>query len=120
MASRIGYTLDCCDAERLSAFWTEALGYSCRGRFGDYWPLQSRNSVDEPWFTLQQVSEPKAGKNRMHVDIHVTTDLEAEARRVEALGAHRLSAEPLVMGDHSWFVMADPEGNEFCVVRRPD
>ena len=120
MVSRLTYTLDCCDGERLSAFWAEALGYSRRGKFGEYWPLDSRESADEPAFTLQQVSERKSGKNRMHVDIHITTDLDAEVRRLEALGAHRISDEAVVMGDHSWFVMGDPEGNEFCIVRRPE
>jgi predicted enzyme related to lactoylglutathione lyase len=120
VVSRLAYTLDCSDGERLSAFWAEVLGYSCRGKFGQYWLLESREPVDEPRFVLQQVSERKSGKNRMHVDIHVTTDLDEEARRLEALGARRVSDEPVVMGNHSWFVMEDPEGNEFCVVHRPE
>ena len=90
MVTRLTYTLDCLDAESLSTFWSEALGYSCRGQFGQYWPLESRTSVDEPWFVLQQVSEPKSGKNRMHVDIHVA-DLDQEICRLEAIGAQRVS-----------------------------
>ena len=116
MVTRLTYTLDCLDAESLSTFWSEALGYSCRGQFGQYWPLESRTSVDEPWFVLQQVSEPKSGKNRMHVDIHVA-DLDEEIRRLEAIGAQRVSDAAVAMGDSSWFVMTDPEGNEFCLVR---
>jgi predicted enzyme related to lactoylglutathione lyase len=120
VASRLTYTLDCCDGEQLSAFYAGALDYSCRGRFGQYWPLQSRESPDEPWLVLQQVAEAKHGKNRMHLDLHIDGgDLNAEVSRLEALGAQRLSKEPVEMGDHSWFVTADPEGNEFCVVRRP-
>jgi predicted enzyme related to lactoylglutathione lyase len=114
--SRLTYTLDCCDAERLSTFWAEVLGYSLYGPHGSYWTLVPPESVEEPWFALQQVSEPKAGKNRMHVDITVA-DLEAEVLRVEALGGRRVSDDALSMGSFSWWVMADPEGNEFCLVR---
>jgi len=119
LVSRLTYTLDCCDARTLSAFWAEVLGYSRRGPHGDFWPLVPPDSVAEPWFTLQQVSEPKSGKNRMHLDIHVA-DLDEEARRLEALGARRVSGNAVVMGSFSWFVMADPEGNEFCIVRPGD
>jgi predicted enzyme related to lactoylglutathione lyase len=113
--TRLVYTLDCSDATVLSAFWAEVLGYSLYGPHGSYWTLLPPESVAEPWFTLQQVSEPKVGKNRMHVDIHVA-DLEGEVRRVEALGARRVSEEAVTMGTFSWWVMADPEGNEFCLV----
>src|SRR4029450_3519120 len=105
--SRLTYTLDCSDAENLSSFWAEVLDYSLYGPHGSYWTLVPPESVQEPWFVLQQVNEPKAGKNRMHVDIHVA-DLEGEAQRVEALGARRVSDEALVMGSFSWWVMADP------------
>ena|SRR5436190_15217089 len=113
--SRLTYTLDCCDAERLSAFWAEVLGYSVFGPHGGYWSLIPPQGVQEPWFVLQQVDELKSGKNRMHVDIHVA-DLEGEVQRVEALGARRVSDAPFAMASFSWFVMADPEDNEFCLV----
>ena len=115
MVSRLTYTLDCCDPESLVAFWTEALGYSLLGQHGSFWLLIPPEDVHEPWFILQQVNEPKSGKNRMHVDIQ-THDLDAESRRLESLGATRV-AEPRVIGDFSWIVMEDPEGNEFCLVR---
>ena len=119
MVSRLSYTLDCRDGEKLAAFWTQVLGYACRGRAGQFWPLVPPDSRDEPWFVLQQVDEPKSGKNRMHVDVHAEGDLEDEVRRVEALGARRISDDAVVQGDYSWVVMADPEGNEFCLVRQP-
>jgi hypothetical protein len=50
----------------------------------------------------------------MHLDIE-TPDIENEAIRLEALGARRLQSEPLGEHSTSWFLMADPEGNEFCV-----
>jgi hypothetical protein len=58
------------------------------------------------WF--QQVPEPKAAKNRMHFDLRAPGPIPDEVRRLEALGATVLREEPIV-------VMADPEGNEFCV-----
>ena len=120
LVSRLTFTLDCLDAEALSKFWTEALGYSCIGTFGQFWPLVPQEAGDQPWVVLQQVDEPKSSaKNRMHLDIHVA-DLDAEARRLQALGARHLSDKPVKMGDAEWFVMADPEGNEFCIVRLPE
>jgi hypothetical protein len=59
--SRLTFILDCSDAERLSEFWAEALGYTCPGRFGQSWPLLPDASSHDPWFVLQQVSEPKSG-----------------------------------------------------------
>jgi predicted enzyme related to lactoylglutathione lyase len=119
LVPRLTYTLDCCDAEKLATFWSEVLGYSLLGRSGSFWPLIPPEGVEEPWLVLQQVDERKSGKNRMHLDIHVA-DLDEDARRYEALGARRLSDEPVVMGSFSWLVMADPEGNEFCIVQPGD
>jgi len=115
VVSRLTYTLDCCAPESLVAFWTEALGYSLLAQHDSFWLLIPPEDVHEPWFILQQVNEPKSGKNRMHVDIQ-THDLDAESRRLECLGATRV-AEPRVIGEFSWIVMEDPEGNEFCLVR---
>jgi predicted enzyme related to lactoylglutathione lyase len=67
---------------------------------------------------LQEMAEPKAGKNRMHLDIHVD-DLEAEVARLEALGATRVEPGPIEGHGHAWYVLADPEGNELCLVQRP-
>jgi predicted enzyme related to lactoylglutathione lyase len=116
LTSRLTFVLDCCDAERLAAFWSEALGYTCPGAFDQCWPLLPDRADDAPWFVLQQVDEPKSGKNRMHLDLRVT-DLDAEAGRLEALGAQRVSGMMRGAHDSAWYVMADPEGNEFCIVR---
>ena len=64
--------------------------------------------------TLQGVPEAKEVKNRMHLDIDVV-DIEAEASRLEALGARRVESEPMHEHGTNWILMADPEGNEFCV-----
>lgn len=64
---------------------------------------------------FQQVPEPKTVKNRLHLDLHVGLDhLDAEAERLEALGATR-AGERRTEGPAQWIVMQDPEGNEFCV-----
>jgi predicted enzyme related to lactoylglutathione lyase len=60
------------------------------------------------------VPERKQGKNRMHLDLWVS-DIEAEAQRLVGLGARRQSAQPLEELGSRWIVMADPEGNEFCL-----
>jgi predicted enzyme related to lactoylglutathione lyase len=68
-----------------------------------------------PQLLLQKVPEAKGGKNRMHIDIHVP-DIDAEAARLEGLGAKRLETGPArAEFDSHWHLMADPEGNEFCV-----
>ena len=107
-------TLDCADPERLAPFWAQALHYRASPYHPPYIAL-SDPTGKSPEFVLQKVPEPKRGKNRMHLDLFLG-EIEAEARRMESLGARRLSREPILgpTGDR-WIVMADPEGNEFCV-----
>ena len=63
---------------------------------------------------FQRVPEPKTGKNRLHLDVHAGPDLrETEVVRLEGLGATRLHKVEEPGG--TWWVLADPEGNEFCV-----
>ena len=68
----------------------------------------------EGWELLQKVAEEKSVKNRMHLDIEVP-DIEAEASRLVTLGAHRVRDAPRHEHGTTWLLMADPEGNEFCV-----
>lgn len=107
-------TLDCADPERLAPFWAEALHYRQNAYHAPYLTLTDP-SGKSPELILQKVPEPKRGKNRMHLDLFLG-DIEKQARRMESLGARRLSVQPLTgpTGDR-WIVMADPEGNEFCV-----
>ncbi len=109
----IGLVLDCADPERLAPFWSAALGYTNLGRAGSY-VLLAPEAGGGPNLLLQRVPEPRIAKNRMHVDLH-TPDIEAEASRLVELGARRL--QPAVLEEHGthWILMADPEGNEFCV-----
>lgn len=113
MTARMGLVLDCADPEALATFWGAALGYTNVGSAGSYVMLLPAEDGG-PQLLLQRVEEAKAVKNRMHLDIHVV-DIAAEADRLVALGARRLETDPL--GEHGthWFLMADPEGNEFCI-----
>ena len=113
MAATIGLVLDCSDPDGLAPFWSAALGYTTLGGAGGYVILVDAEGV-RPKLLLQAVPEAKSSKNRMHLDIE-TPDVDGEVARLEALGARRL--EPRVRNEHgtSWVIMADPEGNEFCV-----
>jgi predicted enzyme related to lactoylglutathione lyase len=109
----IGLVLDCSDAERLAEFWAPALGYVTLGAAGSYVVLLP-DGKPGPKLLLQQVPEAKTVKNRMHLDFEAA-DIEAEARRLEALGARRVSDDHIHEHGTTWIIMNDPEGNEFCV-----
>jgi predicted enzyme related to lactoylglutathione lyase len=113
MTVQIGLVLDCADPEALAAFWAPALGYTNVGGAGSYVLLLPAEGAG-PQLLLQRVPEGKAGKNRMHLDVHVA-DIAAEADRLVQLGARRLESDPVEEHGSHWFVMADPEGNEFCI-----
>jgi predicted enzyme related to lactoylglutathione lyase len=114
VTSRLGLVLDCREPEKLAAFWSGALGYESVGAAGNYFLLLPPEGQAGPQLLLQSVPEPKAGKNRMHFDIH-TPDIELEAARLLELGATRAGQQPLSEHGTSWILMHDPEGNEFCV-----
>jgi hypothetical protein len=109
------WTLDVHDVPRLAAFWSAVLGYRIEhGTDGDahLWPPDGGLSV---W--LQPTDAAKAGKNRDHPDlVAVDGDLEAELARLLALGARH--ADVGQKGDEGFTVLADPEGNEFCLLHR--
>jgi predicted enzyme related to lactoylglutathione lyase len=108
---RIEFTLNCCDLQRMAAFWQSAAGLAVDGVIEDRYVALSGHGVV---LTLQRVAEPKTVKNRMHIDLLVD-DVEAEVQRLESLGAARLTDAPKQEFGQTWFVLADPEGNEFCL-----
>jgi len=114
---RIVLVLDCRDPVRLARFWAQALGYRQTSFEEPYLALEPPDPGN-PELLLQRVPEPKTGKNRMHLDMRVD-HLEAERERLLSLGASQLSDE-IVEGGFRWYVMADPEGNEFCVIKEPE
>ena len=96
--------LDSADPEALATFWAPALGYTRIGATDNYVLLLDATGRG-PKLLLQRVAEPKSAKNRMHLDID-TPDVDGEVARLDPPRAEHGSR---------WVVMADPEGNEFCV-----
>jgi predicted enzyme related to lactoylglutathione lyase len=112
MADYLVLTLDVDDLDLQTAFWCGALGYEPRGDAGQFRAISDATGAG-PRMLLQRVDDVKVGKNRLHIDIHVA-DVEAEAARLEGLGATITGR----VAEHGlqWVVLADPEGNEFCIV----
>jgi catechol 2,3-dioxygenase-like lactoylglutathione lyase family enzyme len=144
MARDVQVTFDCADPARLAAFWAEALGYQLQDPPEGFesWeqaldamavPPERRNDASAvvdpagsgPRLYFQRVPERKQAKNRVHLDVRAAPGLEgesrmaaleAEAERLVSYGATRLQRfepDPPFGGGH--IVMADPEGNEFCL-----
>ena len=105
--------IDCSDLGRMSAFWRAALDleHVWTGPSGGY--LLATRDGSQPPLGLMPSGEEKRGKNRLHLDLRPDNQ-EAEVQRLEQLGAVRVD---IGQRDVSWIVMADPEGNEFCVLR---
>ena len=82
----IAVVLDCADPEGLARFWAEALGYRQQPLEEPYLMLLPARRGAGPVLALQRVPEPKVGKNRMHIDLHVE-DLDGDVARLVALGA---------------------------------
>jgi predicted enzyme related to lactoylglutathione lyase len=110
--------VDCADLDRAAAFWSAVLGYADAGGAS----VTYRSVLPADGFgievLLQRTGDAKHGKNRVHLDLR-TRDLDAEVARVTALGATRLTADPLEEYGWTWHVLADPDGNEFCVLQPP-
>ena len=112
---RVEFTLDCTDLERAAEFWQAAGGFVVDGTIPGRYVTLSGHGVT---LTLQRVEETKSVKNRMHPDLLVE-DLEYEVRRLESLGATRVTPSAREEFGQTWFVLADPDGNEFCLARDP-
>ena len=110
--------IDTTDPGELASFWEAALGWRRTHDKGDEVVLEPpEGSADEgiaPDLLFLRVPEGKAGKNRLHLDLR-PDDQEAEVARLEGLGARRVNVGQ--GPDVSWVVLADPAGNEFCVLR---
>jgi catechol 2,3-dioxygenase-like lactoylglutathione lyase family enzyme len=110
--------IDTADPAGLATFWESALGWRRTYQEEDQVVLEPPAGSPEdgivPDLLFLRVPEDKAGKNRLHFDLR-PPDQAAEVARLEGLGARR--ADVGQKADVSWIVMADPAGNEFCVLR---
>jgi len=106
--------IDCHDPEALIEFWGEILGIEAEQRYPNY-IFGTKIPGNHIRLAFQRVPEDKAVKNRLHLDLS-HEDPVALIARVESLGGSRLQDHEV--GDSHWTVLADPEGNEFCVTKR--
>lgn len=114
MAVIHGVVIDCANPTTLAAFWREALGYEPRME-ESAWVSLRRPGGGAAFLSFQLVPEGKAVKNRVHLDIRPEgSGFEEERARLEALGATTLHF--FDKGEWSHYIMADPEGNEFCLL----
>lgn len=130
MATLHDLVIDCAYPAALARFWASALDGHAVAPYDDEELARLRSQgIDDPeddptvlvapsgagprlWF--QRVPEPKTAKNRVHLDL-LADDVDAEVERLVALGASVVADQP----NESLIVLADPEGNEFCLLREP-
>jgi hypothetical protein len=121
MACRITeLVLDCTDPEALARWWCEVLDWVELDR-DDEGSIEigpaDRSATGVPTLVLNRSSDPRRGKLPLHFDVNATDrDQDAELERLLALGAR--PADVGQTGQESWYVLQDPEGNEFCLLRR--
>jgi catechol 2,3-dioxygenase-like lactoylglutathione lyase family enzyme len=115
---RISVVVDSTDPDALVDFWSVALAYRPVGAPAGYRVLVPADGEPPgPVLVLQRVPEPKVDKNRAHVDVHPPAGTaEEHVQRLEALGGSRVGAWVTEVPGVRWQVMADPHGNELCVV----
>jgi len=115
--------IDCADPDGLARFWCAVLGYEVQDAEDGVVTIGSpqvpegkeRRGPVPPTLTFARVPEGKAVKNRLHLDVNPTdVEQDDEVRRLLALGARH--ADVGQTGEESWVTLADPEGNEFCVL----
>ena len=106
--------IDCVDLDAMTAFWCEALDldHVWTGPSGGH--LLEAADGSGRRLALMPTPSAKTTKNRVHFDLRPDGDQRMEVRRLEGLGASRVDVGQV---DARWVVMADPEGNEFCVLR---
>ena len=123
--------IDCLDVRKQAAWWAEALDWQLIHESDDEcviipgW-VDQQVMQETPWerigpgLVFVTVPEGKTVKNRLHIDLapHTSQDRDAEISRLEGLGARRVDVGQA--DDASWTVLADPEGNEFCVLSSRD
>ncbi|MFC4003313.1 VOC family protein [Prauserella oleivorans] len=114
--------IDCADPHGLARFWCAVLGYEVQDQEDEIVTIGSptvpegrnRRGPVPPTLTFARVPEGKTAKNRLHIDVNPTDrEQHDEVARLLDLGARHVDVG---QGQQSWVVLADPEGNEFCVL----
>lgn len=118
---KIGYiTFDCKEPLSISKFWETALGW--KTTYSDETAVMLEKPEDEtveekfPPILFGKNPDQKVAKNRIHFDLR-PDDQDAEVAKLEKLGAKRIEIGQSADPNTTWIVMADPEGNEFCVLK---
>jgi hypothetical protein len=124
MGSRLNeIVIDCHDPKRLAEFWCRVLDYTVVDEGDEEVEINAhRITRDEflagpipPSLLFERVPEGKTVKNRLHLDVSpINVDQQEEVDRIIGLGARHVD---IGQGQQTWVVLADPEGNEFCVLR---
>lgn len=120
MASRFSeLVIDCLDPQRLAEFWCEVLDFVVLDTDDgaiEIGPVSGFGGL-QPTLILSPTTELATGSRRLHLDLNpVDRDQDAELERLLAIGAR--PADIGQTGDEQWHVLLDPEGNEFCLLRR--
>jgi predicted enzyme related to lactoylglutathione lyase len=103
-------TFDCADPDGLADWWAQAVNGTINAVAPGFFVTVARSG--SPGLAFQKVDDPTPGKNKVHVDFS-SADMEAEVKRLVDLGATETGRNNF--GDFQWVVLADPDGNAFCV-----
>jgi predicted enzyme related to lactoylglutathione lyase len=107
--------IDAHDLPRLAQFWTQVLGWRILSE-REREIVIGTDATAPVGICFMPVTDRKSTKNRVHLDLNPDPDdREAEIERIVALGGQRIEIGQT--GEESWTVLADPEGNEFCILR---
>ena len=113
-------TIDAHDLKKVANFWAAALDWKITYEDDNEVCLELLDGSPEvgriPDILFIKVPDDKVVKNRLHLDLRPVNQA-AEVARLESLGAKKIDIGQNEDPDTSWIVMADPEGNEFCVLR---
>ncbi|MFF3489934.1 VOC family protein [Streptomyces sp. NPDC002795] len=123
---KVQITFDCAEPVRVARFWCEVLGYVMPpgADEDESWSLAADPEGEGPRLYFQRVPEGKVAKNRVHLDVRAGTGLvgderlavlEAEAKRLYALGATHVLTQRADDENESCITLQDIEGNEFCL-----
>ena len=108
--------IDCNDPRLVADFWSQTLGWEVKENRGVLWMSASGEPFPDVLLAFVDVPDHKSGKNRLHLDVSpIGCSRDEEVERLLGLGARRVD---IGQGDVPWVVLADPEGNEFCVLGR--